>query len=62
VAQWNKTHAAAHFAAGTTVVVFVPARASKATPTRKTAAAKAGTRAGRSVKVVEARSSATRRR
>ncbi len=62
VAQWNKTHAAAHFAAGSTVVVFVPARASKATPARRTAAAKAGTRAGRSVKVVEARSSATRRR
>ena len=61
VAQWNQVHAAARFAAGSTVVVFVPARASKAGPARKAATAKRSARAEGSIKKI-AETRATRRR
>ena len=67
VAQWNKVAATAHFAAGSTVVVFVPARAARAAPLR-TASMKAGgkkrtsaQRVGRPVKLAEV-GGATRKR
>jgi membrane-bound lytic murein transglycosylase D len=38
VAQWNQVGAHAHFAAGSTVVVFVATRAARAAPTHSAAA------------------------
>jgi membrane-bound lytic murein transglycosylase D len=62
VAQWNQVHAAARFAAGSTVVVFVPARAGKAAPSRKAATVKRSARAESAIKkIAETRASRRKR-
>jgi len=65
VAQWNKVTASTHFAAGSTVVVFVPSRtasASASTSGRHVAASKpAGKRGTKPVKVAAAHSATARR-
>jgi membrane-bound lytic murein transglycosylase D len=62
VAHWNNVETAARFAAGSTVVVFVPARAAKAAPARKAAAAKPDRRSEGAVKKVATGRSAPRPR
>ena len=63
VAQWNKVAASAHFAAGSTVVVFVPVRmASVKHAGKKVAAGKAAAkRNGKPVKVAAAPSATVKR-
>ena len=63
VAQWNKVAASAHFAAGSTVVVFVPTRmAAVKHAGKKVAAGKAsGKRNGKAVKVAAAPSATVKR-
>jgi len=65
VAQWNKVTASTHFAAGSTVVVFVPSRtasASASTSGRRVVASKpAGKRGTKPVKVAAAHSATARR-
>ena len=59
VAQWNKVTATARFAAGSTVVVFVPAHGAQTAPSRTASTKPAGRKrastqhAGRPVKVAE---------
>jgi len=61
VAQWNNVGTATRFTAGSTVVVFVPARAAKAAPARKATAAKPSTRAAGAVKVTADNDTARKR-
>ena len=60
VAQWNKVAASARFAAGSAVVVYLPARAGKAAPTRKAVASRPDRRTEAPIKRVAASRAAPR--